>query len=147
MMTSEREHCSAMTQDEKNLILDLAMERLSEQDFLNRSSIDLHGDSAGLGQMLDDAQSRKDLAQLECILILFFRFGGEEKYTFPLCQLLGEDWHIQHENIVMLLQKIRDPSSVECLYRAAIAHFAYLDYDRRLRIGNKVNIRARCYWH
>lgn len=119
-----------MTEEQKNFILDMASGEISEVEFLDRYPVDLRGDnSTYISQSLDKARAKRDEVQLECILILLFRFG-EAKWHFDiLCQLLQEDWHMQHENIVLLLKDLKNPKSVDCLYWAALANLPYLDYD------------------
>lgn len=46
-----------------------------------------------------------------------------------LNRLLLCDWHKQHENIVILLQKISSESSVEILYQAIYLPLEYLKWD------------------
>ena len=54
-----------------------------------------------------------------------------------LIKLLQEDWHYKHEDIAMLLKKIKDPKTVEALYTAAKQKFDYLEYDDTFQFARK----------
>lgn len=51
------------------------------------------------------------------------------RYVSILNKLLISDWHFQHENIVLILQKISSVESLEYLYNAIGLHLQYLEWD------------------
>ena len=57
-----------------------------------------------------------------------------------LNRLLPLDWHYQHENIALALQRLADSSSVDSLYLAAQSRHAYLDYDQAYALA------VKCIW-
>lgn len=57
-----------------------------------------------------------------------------------LNEMLVSDWHHQHENIALLLEKACDASSTEYLYNAAIAQFEYLEFDENNALA------VKCIW-
>lgn len=57
-----------------------------------------------------------------------------------LNNLLSEDWHYRHEDIVSLLQGMKSPTSVEALYQTALTKFDYLSYDDLYGLARK------CTW-
>ncbi len=70
-------------------------------------------------------------------MLLGFQFGFGAECAEVLCELILQDWHMQHENIAMVLQNLRLPGTVDCLYRAALVEFPYLDYDESYALGVK----------
>jgi hypothetical protein len=57
---------------------------------------------------------------LELLIILATRDGLNADYTDVLCKLLMEEWHEYHEDIVMMLEEIKDQNSVNALYSTAL---------------------------
>ena len=49
-------------------------------------------------------------------------------------------WHTQHENIASILQELKAPESVDCLYQAAVVDLDYLDYDEAYALA------VKCAW-
>ncbi len=67
----------------------------------------------------------------------------EEKileYVPFLVELLNEDWHYKHEDIVLLLQSSKDSRAVDVLYKTALKKYPYLDYD------NSYALARKCTW-
>lgn len=54
-----------------------------------------------------------------------------------LNNLLQESWHYKHEDIAMLLKKIKDPKTVEGLYTATKQKLEYLEYDDTFQFARK----------
>jgi hypothetical protein len=65
------------------------------------------------------------------------RFGFSADAAGVLMALAEATWHTDHENVVSALDKLRDPSSVDVLYRTALAQYDYLDYDDSHGLGVK----------
>jgi hypothetical protein len=66
--------------------------------------------------------------------------GFSNKFSEIFCKLLQTGWHNKHEDIARILQGIKDPSTVDCLYNAAELEFDYLDYDDTYQFARK------CIW-
>jgi len=61
-------------------------------------------------------------------------------YIEILCQLLKEEWHIKHEDIVSILEDIKDPKAIDILYDIAQRKFNYYIRDE------KYPLARRCIW-
>jgi HEAT repeat protein len=69
---------------------------------------------------------------VEAALLLAYTIKvPEDTYTDLGCQLLGEDWHTQHENLIGNLQEIADPQTIPAIKRAIDlkTSLLYLEYD------------------
>jgi hypothetical protein len=69
---------------------------------------------------IESTREKKDDERLELLLNIASRDGLNNKYTKVLCSLIIEEWHFSQEDIAMMLEEIKDNSSVGCLYAAAI---------------------------
>lgn len=49
-------------------------------------------------------------------------------------------WHKQHENIAMILQRLKSPKSVDYLYTTINKKYSYLDYDDNYALA------VKCIW-
>ncbi|MCU6433691.1 hypothetical protein LPB67_07850 [Undibacterium sp. Jales W-56] len=126
-----------MTSDQLKLILDLSLGKISKDKFLIFFPESSGINAEYISNALEDAFSRKDSNEVEHILLLGFHFGFFERCTDVLCKLLLEDWHTQHENIALILKNLKCPSTVDCLFHAALIAFPYLDYDESYAFGVK----------
>ena len=91
-------------------------------------------------ELLDEINTireSKDDSLLEYVLIIASRDGLDTRYTRVLCELLKEDWHYSHEDIVMMLEEIKDPTSISCLYETS---FEVQNYDDGKSLAKK------CIW-
>jgi hypothetical protein len=84
--------------------------------------------------------SRSDKALFEAMLRVF-RDGPTRELVPALCELVLEDWHEQHEDVVLVLQELRDGRAAESLYRAASMRFDHLDRWNNLR-----EFQRKCTW-
>ncbi|MFC5473994.1 hypothetical protein [Paraherbaspirillum soli] len=126
-----------MNADQRNLILNLSLGRVSKDEFLRHFPEILESNGDYLRHELERAFSSKDADAVEHLLLLGFQFGCTESSAEVLCNLILQDWHTQHENIAMVLKDMRYPGAVQCLYQAALAVFPYLDYDESYALGVK----------
>jgi hypothetical protein len=76
----------------------------------------------------------------EVIFSLSVSKGFSNRLSEILCKLLQADWHYKHEDIARILQGLKDPSTVDCLYSAAELQFDYLNYDDTFGFARK------CTW-
>lgn len=70
--------------------------------------------------LLKDNLQAKDEHSLRQTLGVIFYDGADEEYTELLLTLLEEDWHMLEEDIVLILQMIKDPRSINKLYELII---------------------------
>jgi|GEM_PF-4595722 len=66
------------------------------------------------------ASDNRDEEKLELLLFAADWDGLDNSYTKLFCELVVADWHFSQEDIAMMLEEIKDPISVECLYIAAL---------------------------
>lgn len=133
--------CTLMTDQEKKLIFDLINRRISEADFLATFSANPRVHPSWVIQALDDACRARSASDAECAMLLGFYFKAfDHNFVDILCELIVADWHRQHENIAMVMQKLRDPRCVEPLYQTALARFPYLAYDDAHALA------VKCLW-
>lgn len=129
-----------MTEYEKQLINDLAANRIGIDKFLKRYPVDLKNGGKSILAALEKAYEDKSGENVEYSLSLvrfdteYYRTG---RYVEVLSKLLVAPWHCMHENIASLLQGMKDPGSVDALYDAALAKFDYLDYDDTYALARK----------
>ena len=78
------------------------------------------------------AYKQEDAEMIEYLIFTIF-LAEDELNISSLLDILNKlilcKWHEKHEDIVFLLQKIRDSESVECLYQAIFLRPAYLKWD------------------
>ncbi|MCT4685776.1 hypothetical protein [Vallitalea sp.] len=67
----------------------------------------------------DNLRSKDDIGLSHTITVLYLD-GADSDFTHILLQLLECDWHILHEDIVDVLELIKDPISVDKLYNLAL---------------------------
>jgi hypothetical protein len=60
---------------------------------------------------------RKDI-MLEYLLYIAEQDGLNKSYTHIFCKLLEQNWHEWHEDIVIHLEIIKDPESIESIYKS-----------------------------
>lgn len=87
--------------------------------------------------LLKDNLSNKDAEGLSCTLAIICNDGADSDYTDTLLLLLDEKWHISEEDIVSVLELIKDPNSIDKLYDVAIN---VPDYDEMRALAKK------CMW-
>lgn len=87
--------------------------------------------------LLKENVKNKDQEGLETTLAVLFYDGADNDYTDILLQLLDEKWHISEEDIISILELIKDPKSIDKLYEFAID---FPDYDEMRAIAKK------CIW-
>lgn len=129
-----------MTPEDRKLIEQLYVSReqpepISSEDFLRRI-----GKSDGTQvahQLLMEAVESKSSLDLELALRVAFRFGVDQRFTPPLSHALYGDWHVSHENIVSLLDKLRSPDAIPSLVHAVRHVPDYLDFDEARALAVK----------
>ncbi|CAA7195132.1 HEAT repeat domain-containing protein [Chryseobacterium potabilaquae] len=79
----------------------------------------------------------KDEKGLANTLAVICNDGADGDYTDILLQLLDEKWHTSEEDIITILELIKDPKSIDKLYEVAIN---IPDYDDMRALAKK------CMW-
>lgn len=129
-----------MTEHEKQLINDLAANRIGTDAFLKRYPVDLKNGGKYILAALEKAYEDKNGENVEYSLSIV-RFDTEYcrtgRYVEVFSKLVVAPWHCMHENIASLLQGMKDAGSVDALYEAALAKFDYLDYDDTYALARK----------
>ncbi|GFI16476.1 hypothetical protein IMSAGC009_01641 [Lachnospiraceae bacterium] len=94
------------------------------------------------------AYKQEDAEMIE--YLIFTIFLAEEKLNIAsfldiLNKLILCRWHKKHEDIALLLQKIRISESVEYLYKAVFLKPAYLEWDDNYAFEKKcIHAIAKC---
>ncbi len=81
--------------------------------------------------------ANKDENGLANTLAVICNDGADSDYTDILLKLFDEDWHTSEEDIISVLELIKDPKSVDKLYEVALD---VPDYDDMRAIAKK------CMW-
>lgn len=87
--------------------------------------------------LLKENIKNKDADGLSNTLAVICHDGADRDYTDILLHLLDEKWHMSEEDIITVLELIKDPKSVDKLYEVAIN---VLDYDEMRALAKK------CMW-
>lgn len=87
--------------------------------------------------LLRNNLSNKDAKGLSNTLAIILHDGADSDYTDILLQLLDEKWHISEEDIVVVLELIKAPESIDKLYEVAVN---VPDYDDMRALAKK------CMW-
>ena len=94
------------------------------------------------------AYKQEDSEMIEYLIFTIFLAEDElniSSFLDILNKLILCKWHEKHEDIVFLLQKIRDSESVECLYQAIFLRPAYLKWDDNYSFERKcIHAIAKC---
>jgi hypothetical protein len=129
-----------MDESKGRLVSALALGRLSEDSFVAQFGANPRTTPDVVRIELEQAFAEKSAASVEYALTLGFVFGLSRNWVPQLCKLMQEDWHHSHEDIASALQDIRAPSTVDCLYQAALRKHDYLAYDDREALA------VKCIW-
>lgn len=129
-----------MTENERQLIINLTLKKISKDEFLEKYHVNVEIDKEHILHLLMEGLKNKNADDIEYTLLLAFYFGCSKKYTNTLCELILKKWHFQHENIAKMLQKLKDPLSVNYLFKAAMAEYDYLAYD------DSNSLAVKCIW-
>jgi hypothetical protein len=129
-----------MIQEEKQILLDFIMRKISEEEVLQKYLFDLKNDKNYIFSAIKKAAEGENAEDLEySFYLLFFNKAiiFQEEFIELICKLLKGKWHYQHENIVTMLQSIKSPLSINVLYETAFEKFDYLNYDDTHSLGRK----------
>ena len=125
-----------MTDEERELIMALVTESLSEENFLQqfRGSVD---GSTLVAELLNEAVESESSDDVEYALLAGFTFGFSRDCLDTLIALSSKDWHLSHEDVVSALQELATSDAVPALYQATQWVPDYLDYDEARALAAK----------
>jgi HEAT repeat protein len=89
---------------------------------------------------LYNAIEAKDAEQVDIALDKCFGSNFSREYIPALIELLGKTWHYRHEDIVSVLQQLKDSRAVDALYEETHSEYEYLNYDDCYGLARK------CTW-
>lgn len=114
---------------------------ISKEQFLELIKVKSEDLGNELFEMLNFAYKQRSDVNVEIALYLVFTYElFSENYLDVLNNLILCDWHEQHENIAMLLQRLKSPKSVDYLYNAVNKKYSYLEYD------DSYALAVKCIW-
>lgn len=126
---------------DKQELKKLILGKVSNEEFLNLINVKFENLDEELYEMLNFAYKQHSDMNIEIALYLIFKYElFDEKYLDLLNNLILCDWHKQHENIAMILQKLKSPKSVNCLYITINKKYSYLKYDDNYALA------VKCVW-
>lgn len=91
-------------------------------------------------ETVKDAAALRDGDAFELALNEAWRSGLTPCLAGPLASALEGTWHTRHEDVVNALQELRDPGTVDALFRAATIRHEYLEFDDGRALARK------CTW-
>jgi len=110
-------------------------EGVARDDILRHFDTD---DGRGLGlHLLREATSDRAPVDLEAAIIVCNLFGFGAEHLALLVDLVYEVWHQQHENVVSMLGKLKNPDATAAMYHAATWVPDYLDWDENRALAVK----------
>jgi hypothetical protein len=118
-----------MRSQQSQLLLNLVLQRISEEQFLREVGIAPEGATGFVLKHFEEAFCQKSAEDVEMGLYAAFRFGLKPEFLDVLIRLSDADWHQRHEDVVTALQELHDTRAVEALYRAAFTVLPYREYD------------------
>jgi hypothetical protein len=120
------------TDEQRDLIVDFALSRITREALVERLPVDAQNVLGDVRRQLSLALEHKNSDLVEVALIVARHFGLFELDYFDLLGLLiVEDWHISHEEIIGIFQKIADARAIPFLKQAIELKpkLGYLEYD------------------
>lgn len=96
--------------------------------------------SAYLNTSLEHAVKEMNGEAVEALLSVIWRLQIHIDLVDIYIALLPASWHYEHENIVNILQDLKDTRTTQILYKTALTHYDYLDYDEGFGLARK------CTW-
>lgn len=129
-----------MTPEQRKLIFGCTSGEISVEELVARLGVDPRHDRELVPTQLRESLANRSLDDVECALRLAFKFKLSRHWAPTFAALLDEDWHFSHEDLASCLQDIRDPATVDALYRCALKRLSYLAYDEAYALA------VKCIW-
>lgn len=119
----------------------LMLGTVSKDRFLELIKVKSENLGDELSEMLNYAYKQHSDVNVETALYLVFTYElFSENYIDVLNNIILCDWHEQHENIAMLVQRLKSPKSVYYLYVSINQKYSYLEYD------DSYALAVKCIW-
>lgn len=117
-----------MTQIEKQSIMDFSAKRISSEIFFAQHPLFAQADY--LRSLLNESFKEQDSETLYLTLLFMFLTTFPEGIEEVLCDLLIENWHQSHEDIVSIFQlNYKYPGCVDNIVKAMGMKLDYLAYN------------------
>jgi len=129
-----------MNTQHRQAVIDYMLKKISLRRLLELYPVDPRTDRNHVHDLLADAIACKDPDKLGTAKLLGFEFGFTRNCVPLLNELLLCGWHKYHEDVASALQILKDPSSIDALFKAALTDWDYLNYDRAFALARK------CCW-
>lgn len=118
-----------MNEEERLLIGKRMGKELSNEEFLALFTTNIEENTDYFDKLLFEICIEKNGGDLDLLFYVGFLFDLiKERHLVVLNNLLLEDWHKMHTDIVHLLQYLKSNSSVESLYEAIFNKYKHLSY-------------------
>lgn len=124
--------------------------KITLETLMREIGINDNGFAANLCENLEEELETQDYEMLEFLIyeLMIWEEKGNDANGLTLTffknilnSLIVCEWHEQHENIVMLIQKISDEDSIDYLFNAIHLKLSYLEWDDNYSFQTKC-IRA-----
>lgn len=132
-----------MTEHEKEvlreLIGNLLLRKISEEEFKKKCPINVSENSMVIKELLEKATQEKNADDYEILqmMVWIFKLYLQKEYIELICKSSRETWHFRHEDIALLLEEVRSPYTVDCIYDLAIMDLKYMEFDEFFNIARK----------
>ena len=87
---------------------------------------------------LNDAITHKNASRIECAIILAGGLGEDKKLLSQYENLLLEDWHHSHEDLVDIMESYGNSSNVTTLQKAFSLSLTYMEYNHYYSFHRKL---------
>ena len=87
---------------------------------------------------LNDAITHKNASRIECAIILAGGLGEDKKLLSQYENLLLEDWHHSHEDLVDVIESYGNSSNVATLQKAFNLFPPYMEYNHHYSFHRKL---------
>ena len=87
---------------------------------------------------LNDAITHKNASRIECAIILVGALGEDKKLLSQYENLLLEDWHHSHEDLVDIIESYGNASNVATLQKAFNLFLPYMEYNHHYSFHRKL---------
>ncbi|MDF2699363.1 MAG: hypothetical protein K0Q49_919 [Haloplasmataceae bacterium] len=99
---------------------------------------DLEGNHHLMIELFNKACFMENGDDIERLLFLGHYYNLDYNYLIDiLCKLLKYTWHERHEDIVLILQQLKSPKTVDCLYETAITTYPMFKWDENNALARK----------
>jgi hypothetical protein len=121
-----------MKEIERKMIMAFSLQKITIDKFKEQFDFKNKSIESYIINSLEEAYSNKNEEDVDYILLMYFSlntFQFDISNTNLLGNLLLEKWHNNHEDLAMIMQKIKDPKSIPFLEKAMYLDLDYLKYN------------------